>query len=78
MRLLDDSGVDFTPFTIPIVLESKEEAERLYALFNYHPVNRWLGTDGCGGLAEAIRNRIQAHVGCSRLERHSEICEALG
>jgi hypothetical protein len=78
MRLLDDSGVDFTPFTIPIVLETKEEAERFHALFNYHPVVKWLKVEGCDNMASDIRHRIQSQINCGNHVRFTEIQQALG
>lgn len=53
----------FSPITIEITMETQEEAQHLYAVFNYTPVCSYLRSGGVepGDIREAIGDELDSH-----------------
>ena len=58
MKVTTDTNKEFQPITLNITLESENEVEALFAIFNYAPIASFGEEHGLN--SEAIRNMLEA------------------
>lgn len=70
MKIKAEKKIDFTPVVVEVSLESPEEVQRFYAIFNHQRISDFLGSS-CGD--DMMRSMELVHKGAYSKEIFNEL-----